>query len=621
MSLLASPISPFAGATGSGAASKPVLSPWMDYASVTVPESHELVLWWAQYLWMMDGNYRSALERVAAHFMTVIEFPDLEPDEESEWREFFSVQLNYRRELQACAHDYLSYGNLFVCLYLPFKRFVRCKGCGVENPLSEVDYNLDLTDREPYLIWRRTHTCPKCGNGEPYKVFDRRSSDLSKIRLNRFSPLEIELAFNRFSHEKHIYWNIPEDERRDITNKARIHIDNTPMEVLECVAASGKLHFNEDLVLHVAEPCISGVRTRGWGIPRTIANFRTAWMQQVVSKADQTAMLDYTLGMRFISPAPTPGGTDPMVNRGMQEFVGNMESIIREHRLNPASYHTSPYPLTYQFMGGEGGALVPHDKLKFRQQEYLNQLGVPLEFHQMNLSVQAAPMALRLFESYWQQIPAFYNEVLKWIVDLLSKTYNLDATTVQMQKTTIVDDANYKALLLQLMSGNQLSPQTALEPMGINAHEEVQKVYRHQDYVARVQAEFDEKARKREEMSAFKDQVQQPNAAQAMQQQQGGGAPPSGTPTGGIPMGGQPGVGGQNQTPQSLAEISEQASGIAQQIVALPEFDRKQQLKLLRQGNKELHSLVKAELEKLRSSAASQGQQMILQQGQGQPQG
>jgi hypothetical protein len=332
-------------------------------------------------------------------------------------------------------------------------------------------------------------------------------------------------------------------------------------------------------------------------------------------------MLDYTLGMRFISPAPTPGGTDPMVNRGMQEFVGNIESIIREHRINPASYHTSPYPLTYQFMGGEGGTLVPPDKLKFRQQEYLNQLGVPLEFHQMNLSTQAAPMALRLFESFWQQIPSFYNEVLKWVVDILSKTYNLDATTVQMQKTTIVDDANYKALLLQLMSGNQLSPQTALEPMGINAHEEVQKVYRHQDYVSRVQAEFDEKARKREEMSAFKDAIQQPSAAQAMQQQQGGGAPANGTPMGGAPMGGMPGVGGSGQSPQSLAEISEQASMIAQQLVALPDFDRKQQLKLLRQGNKELHSLVKAEMSKIRQSAASQGQQMILQQGQGQPQG
>jgi hypothetical protein len=585
----------------------------MDYASLTMPDSHQLVMWWAQYLWMMDGNYRTAMERVAAHFLTIIEFPDLEPDEESEWRDFFSNHMNYRRELLACAHEYLCYGNLIVGLYLPFKRFARCRNCSVENPLSEVDYELELVDKHPYLHWRRVRPCPKCQDKQTYEVFDRRSSDLSKVRLNRYCPLEIEIAFNRHSHSKNIYWNIPDDEVRDIQQKARIHIDETPLEVLETVAAGGKLHFNSDLILHIDEPCISGVRTRGWGVPRTIANFRTAWMQQVTSKADQTAMLDYTLGMRWISPSPTPGGTDPMMNRGMQEFVAQISAAVREHRLNPASYHTSPYPLTYQFMGGEGGALVPPEKLKFRQQEYLNQLGIPLEYHQMNLSTQAAPMALRLFESYWQALPAFYNKILTWITEMLSKTYNLEATSVQMQKTTVVDDANYKALLLQLMSGNQLSPQTALEPLGINAHEEVKKVYRHQDYVSRVQSEFDEKAQKRQEMAAFKSQVQQPTAAQLAQQQQGGAPPPPGTPMGGVPTGGMPGA--SPNTPQTLAGLADQASQIAQQLVTLPEFERKQQLKQLREGNKQLHALVMSDMEDLREAAANQGKQMILQQG------
>lgn len=617
MSLI-SPFSPSsnpASSHGGGGADRPVLSPWMDYASVTLPDSHELVLWWAQYLWMMDGNYRSALERVAAHFMTIIEFPDLEPDEESEWRDFFTNQLNYRRELLACAHDYLCYGNLFVALYLPFQRFVACEGCGLEHTLAKTEYQLDFSDQAPYLIWRRLSPCSKCGDKSPYRVFDRRSSDLSKVKLNRYSPLEIELAFNRFSQTKNIFWNIPDDERRDINNKARIHIDETPMEILQTVAAGGKLHFNSDLILHVDEPTVSGVRTRGWGIPRTIANFRSAWMQQVTSKADQAVMLDYTLGMRFISPEPTPGGTDPMVTRGMQEFVENIAGNIREHRLNPTSYHTSPYPLRYNFMGGEGATLVPPDKLKFRQQEYLNQLGVPLEYHQMSLSTQAAPMALRLFESYWQQIPAFYNQILRWIVDNLSKTFELDKTVVNMAKTTVVDDASYKAMLLQLMSGNQLSPQTALEPLGINAHEEVRKVYRHQDYVQRIQSEFDEKAQKRQEMQSFGQGVQNPSAAAVMQgQQQGGagGAPPAGVPMGGIPLGGTPGGGNQS----SLAELSEQATEMAQQLLTLPDYDRKKQLKMLREGNKELHSLVKAELAQLRQEAASQGQQMLLQPGQ-----
>lgn len=614
-------VTPFVatGAYGGAGTNKPILSPWQDYSTATVPDSHDLVLWWAQYLWLMDGNYRSAMERVAAHFMTIIEFPDLEPDEESAWRDFFNEEMDYRNDLLACCHDYLAFGNLFVSVYLPFRRFVVCQKCSLDQPISEVEYNLDFTDRDPYLVWNRVRRCPKCGNSEPYIIHDRRDNDLSKVKLNRYNPMEMEIAQNRYSLKKDIFWNIPEDDRRDINNKARIHIDDTPIEVLQAVAVSGKLKFNPDLMLHVSENCISGVRTRGWGIPRTIATWRTGWMQQMSNKMDQAIIADYTLGMRMISPAPSAGGTDPMQVKGLQDFVANLEGIISQHRLNPASYHAVPYAMNYQFLGGEGKDLMPPDKLKFRQQEYLNQIGVPLEYHQMSLSTQSAPNALRLFEAYWQQIPAFYNNVLNWVGDILSKTYNLDSTKIQMQKTTVVDDANYKALLLQLMGGNQLSAQTALEPLGIDAHTEVRKVMKHQDYVERVQAEFDEKAEKRQEMAAFKKNMQQPDAAQAMQQQQGqpGQAPPAGAPMGGIPQGGMPGAGG--GPPQSLQEISDQAMQIAQTLVTLPEYDRKQQLKQLREGNKQLHALVTQDLEELRSQASSQGKNMILSpQGAGQ---
>ena len=601
-----------AGGYGSGATNKPILSPWMDYSTATVPDSHDLVLWWAQYLWLMDGNYRSAMERVAAHFMTIIEFPDLEPDEENAWRDFFNNNFNYRRDLLACAHDYLAFGNLFVTLHLPFRRYVICQKCSLDQPITEVEYNLSFTDRAPYLIWNRIRRCPKCGSDLPYLVHDRRDTDLSKVKLNRYSPMEMDIAQNRFSLRKDIYWNIPEDDRRDINNRARIHIDDTPLEILQAVAVSGKVKFNPDLILHVEEPCISGVRTRGWGIPRTIATWRTGWMQQMSNKMDQAIISDYTLGMRMISPAPAAGGSDPMQVKGLQDFVANLEGIISQHRLNPASYHAVPYAMNYQFLGGEGKDLMPPDKLKFRQQEYLNQIGVPLEYHQMSLSTQAAPNALRLFEAYWQQVPAFYNEVLNWVIQIMTKTYNLDSTKVQMQKTTVVDDSNYKALLLQLMGGNQLSAQTALEPLGIDAHTEVRKVMRHQDYVARVQQEFDEKAEKRQELAAFKKNVQQPDAAQVMQQQQAGAQgqpPPAGAPQGGMPQGGMPGAG---PTPQSLEEIADQATQIAQTLVTLPEYERKQQLKQLRQGNKQLHALVTQQLEELRNQARSQGQNLIL---------
>ncbi len=609
----------------SGGSSKPLITPWLDFSTVAVPDNHELVMWWAQYLWISDGNYRTAMERVGCHFLTVLEFPDLEPDEESAFKDLFTTHIDYRRELLGCAYDYLTFGNSFVSLYMPFKRFVRCSKCRLEQPLSEVDYHLDFNSvgRER-LAWRRVRACPKCGNMDAYQVFDRRDADLSRLRLNRYDPADIELAQNRFSLRKEFFWRIPEETRRDILSRSRIHIDDTPLEVLEAVAVNGRLRFDDDMMLHQSEVQISGLRTNGWGIPRSIANFRTAWLQQLTNKQDQAVAIDYTLGMRVISPTPTPGGMDPMVTTGMENFAPRVQAMVTQQRNNPVGYHVSPYPLQYQFLGGEGANLFPYEKLKFRHQEYLNQLGVPLEYHQMNLSTQAAPMALRLFEAYWQGIPSFYNKILDWIVTNVSRAFALTPTSVKMQKTTIADDMERKGALIQLMSANQLSPQTALQPFGIDAHDEVKRVMSHQDYVARIQAEYDERARKQEEMGILKGMVQQPTPSQLAQQQQmaqQGGAPmdpmaagaAAAGGMGGMPSGGMPGP--QSQSPTSLQRLSEQADQIAQQLVVMDEYSRKQELRSLREGNKDLHGLVRQRMEQIRGQARSQGGQMLLSGG------
>jgi hypothetical protein len=269
---------------------------------------------------------------------------------------------------------------------------------------------------------------------------------------------------------------------------------------------------------------------------------------------------------------------------------------------------------------------MPPEKLKFRQQEFLNMLGIPVEYHNMSLSTQAAPMALRMFESFWQTIPAFYNNILSWIVDTLTRVYSLEPTKVVMQKTTIADDAERKNVLLQLMSANQISPQTALQPFGVDAYDEARKVKSQEKFVAKLQEESDEEEMRKQEMGALSGMVAQPGPAAMMQQQQMaagggdpamGGMPPIGTPMGGAPAGGMP---GQGSTPTSLSEMSEQAQAIAQQLVSMDEYSRKQELKALREGNKDLHALVRKYMEDVRSQARSQGGQMLLAQGGGAPQ-
>ncbi len=582
--------------------------PWLDYGSTAVPDSHEMILWWALYLWLCDGNYRQAFQRVADHFITTIQFPELESDEENAYKDLFLKHLNYRRELKACADDYLCFGNLFVWLYLPFIRTLICRQCGTERTIKTMRGKYDLQFHDTGVMWTRKESCPKCHDHRPYICKDRADPDISRVRLNRLSPFNVQMAMNPFSQRKEIYWKIPNKIREDVRSKVPIYIEDSPLEFLEAVAMNGDIKFDAESVLHCDETSVSGLETNGWGVPRAISNFRAAWLQQTTNRADQAIALDYTLGMRIFSPAESSGQKDPMQTAGMQKFVQNMAKIIDVHRNDPATFHTAPYPLNYQFCGGEGENLLPPDKLKFRHQEFLNQLGIPLEYHQMNLTTQAAPMALRLFEAAWQGMPALYNQILAWMVKVTARRFGHEETPVVMQRTTIADDAIRKQVLIQLMAANQISPQTALEAFGIDSSDEAKKVFKHQDAVAKLQKEHDEKAQEEQEMAATSMLTAAPTpsamAAQAQGQQQGA-QPGMGGVGGGIPAA--------PQGSSTIQGMSDQAEQIATQLASMQDYDRKQQLTALRESNPDLHALVKAKLEKVRSQAASQGQQMLLQ--------
>ncbi len=608
--LTAATNNPGAVASGQAVARNVQAMPWLDYSSVAVPDSHALVLWWAQYLWLTDGNYQSAMRRVPSHFITELEFPDLETGEENAYKDFLEGPFDWRAQAQMTGEDTAGMGNCIRTPYIPIRRSLGCANprCAFEQPIERVDYRIEF--QSTGVMWQRKHPCPACGNNAPYRLLDRTDPDIKKVKLIRHSPFDIEIAYNPFSDAKNIYRKISTDERRDILTGKRIFIETTPIEYLEAVARNGTLLLEPDMVMHSAISTITGVKMRGWGMPPSIAAFRTGWLQQVVNRTDQAVQLDYTTGMRLISPAQTPGGMDPLQVEGMNMFAQRMGAIIAGHRANPASYHTVPYPVTYQFAGGEGAALLPPDKLKFRHQEYLNQLGIPLEYHQMNLAAQAAPLALALFEQAWHIIPSTIERQLQWVLDCSADRYGLRRTRVKLQRTTVSYDLARKQMLAQLMAANQVSPQTALAPLGVQADEEAKKVMKQQRYVAKLQEEAAKDQERDQEMGALQGLTGAPSASSAMAAAQ---QPPpgAGTPMGGMPGGGTPGAGGPQAT--SIDQLSQQADQLAQQLVSMPELDRKQQLRSIKQYNPDLHGLVTSKMEAIRSQAASQGKQQILQ--------
>jgi hypothetical protein len=131
-------------------------------------------------------------------------------------------------------------------------------------------------------------------------------------------------------------------------------------------------------------------------------------------------------------------------------FMARVRAMLRQRRRNPTEWFSLPFPIPYQVLGGEAKALAPVELLDQGISMLLNAIGVPFELYKGNLSVQAAPAALRLFETSWTHLVHGLNEFLQELVDQVSLALNWESVPVKLLSPKITDDINDQMAKLQL---------------------------------------------------------------------------------------------------------------------------------------------------------------------------
>jgi hypothetical protein len=285
-------------------------------------------------------------------------------------------------------------------------------------------------------------------------------------------------------------------------------------------------------------------------------------------------------------------------------------NMIQQHRRDPASWNALPFPVEYQALSGEGKQLTPYELLEASVDELLNDMGFPAEMYKASLSIQAAPMALRLFERTWTHLVAAYNGWLNWFFDSVTDVLNWEQLSGRMQPVTLAEDIERKQILLQLASSQQISKQTAFAPFGI-------------DYAAETERQFDEERLYQRLSKRFqKEQDQMQEMEQTFEMASKGspmGAGAMGAP--GAPAGGGSGMAGPMSGLQSGGttpdDLMQQAQQMAEQMLAMPYEARKSQLLQLKKGDRTLHALTLQMMDEIRGQARQQGGQQVLQQALG----
>lgn len=622
--------------------------PFCDVASLSMPESIQSANRWVEYIASANGVYRQALDRVVSYFITDVEIEDLGEntigrEEKEKYATFLEDTLCIKNVLHTVALDYIVYGNSFTSIIVPFRRYLACKKCGFEAPLNKVfnqkAYNFKWHEFDFHA------TCPKCKYSGPFAHIDRRSGESSAVKIKRWSPHEIELLWDPYTDEVSYIWKIPEDYRNLIKTGHLHHLERASWEVIQAIKNGQNLMFDKDVVFHLKEDALAGMRNRGWGISRILANFRQAWYVQILHRYNEAIALDYVVPFRVITPAPRGGdaaSSDPVHTINLASFSSRVQAMLRARRVDPARWNVLPFPVNYQALGGDATQLAPKDLIDQGLQTLLNCIGVPMELFNGNLSLQAAPAALRLFEANWGHMPHNLNRFLKNLCSVLSRVMSWEPVNAKLVKVTHADDLNRQMAKLQLMQGQMISKGTGLKSVGLDYEEETKRMLEEE----RIYAEEQERMQKEmEQAQSMKDISQQatmmqgvgntgagatgmpadPNAAAAAQ----GGAPP---PQPGAP--GAPGAGSpvdqfmmqrQNSpnVPRTPEDLQTQAQLLANQILSLPESVKDSELIKLKRSDPTMHALVSSIIDDIRQQAKNQGGAMMMAQqfGQGQPAG
>lgn len=592
--------------------------PFTDMASLAMPQTMSLALRWCEYLTFANGTYFRAMDRTLSYFITDIELSNIEDDREKEKIDDYLHDTNgvdLLDEIHTAGLNYMVYGNDFSSVLMPFRRSLSCPNCHLELPLKQVATIPDFKFK--WADFKFNAYCPKCKITSDWKHIDRRAGDSEPVTIKHWSPHEIELLWDPYFDSVDFIWKIPEDYRRMIKEGKLYHLERAPWEVIDCVKNDKHLRFDKDVIYHMKENTLAGVRNRGWGISRMLSNFRQAWYVQVLHRYNEAIALDYVIPFRVITPAPGPGGTDQardvLLNLNAGGYMSQIQRMLRQRRRDPATWHTLPFPVQYQALGGDATQLAPSELMAQGIEVLLNNIGVPVELFKGNLSVQAAPPALRLYESSWSHLTHNLNGFISFIMKRLQQLLNWEKATARLQKVTHADDAQRQMAALQLMMGGQLSKQTGLKAIGANYFDEVRRQTDESEFEAEQQNKMTEDL----EQSAMMNQM-----AQGQQQMADGGAPTQGgmqPPQGGaMPPGSagaiasQPTVAGKPTTPE---ELQAKAQTLAQQVLQMPESQKKSELIALKKSDPVLHSLVTAEINNIRQQARTAGgNQLIAQQ-------
>jgi hypothetical protein len=418
---------------------------------------------WCRYYFLVHPLINSVVFKLALYPITDLVYHSEDKHLRSMWQNLIEEHLRYRCFMGEIGLDYNTYGNGLVSIFYPFKKKLRCTGCGNTQPAKKSIYYF----RNFQFFWK----CPRCGHHGPADVFDDYIKSAKGIRLLRWNPEDVDIRYNDLTGEYAYYYDIPTQLKNDIIMGKKSVVEEVPQIFIDALKKRKAIVFNRDNIYHFKRPTLAG-KDRGWGVPLLLPVLKDAFYLQILKKSQEAIALEHIVPLRILFPQAGSATSDPYSTMNLGDWKDQISDEIQRWRFDNNYIPILPLPVGNQTIGGDGRGLLLGQEIRIWSEHIVTGMGVPQELVFGGLSYSGSNVSLRMLENMFIGYMVDHLHMVNWVIRNVASYMDWEAIKVKFKPFKMADDLQRKAFNFQLNQSGKISDSTLLADADFDADRE-----------------------------------------------------------------------------------------------------------------------------------------------------
>lgn len=435
----------------------PHSNPYSRYTQKYTPKKLKEAFVMCEYIFNDSPHVYAALRKFGEYPVTTVTYDSPNENNKKRYKTFLDDILHVREVLIQCTLDKYIYGNVFLSLYQPFTRFLKCPSCGEQTNIEHIKYKYDTTK---VAFTYKCKNCKKSVTASDKNIIDQKILLSRKINIIRWSPKNMNIVYNDITGEADYYYDIPKSIVSKVAKQPRT-VNKMPIGFLQAIKGNVPFKFATNALYHMKVSGPSGLE-QAWGIPPLMPVMSSFHYTAILRKANEAVASDYLTPLRILHPAQSSSNADPIVSASMSKWQDSMKKNIASWRKDPLHIMFSPFPMGETQMGGSGRTLLTLGEVQESEKAIVAALGIPMEFLYGGLTGSGMEATLRLLENQLETHVNDLKDILQWIANKGGEYLQWEPIKVGLTKFKLVDDANAKQIMFSLWQQGKQDPSGAM---------------------------------------------------------------------------------------------------------------------------------------------------------------